>query len=696
MSFDKNEIYLRRKNKVLLEKGNGSLSKPQIATFLKNLESLGYVLSKELIERVKTLNESEVMNFSNNLISCLKDMTGSSKVYNPMYPNFPKQVMNAEEAELYMNAIVHYGSLDVPEYDKKERSKLREKTKLNTIDLGNEKDFINICKNLIGSNTSISSTDKEDVSWFVNNYKKDVLSILPDEIPFKENLSYVTGLLLTITNNPGEILSRYFKVATDVLRLATSMSEGDVSLSENSKFRKFSRSERKLFLSLLNSCNNSTEDMLRHKNKWICLGKHLRVGDYEKQFPKAIKSFDIIRNNKPFYTRRGMVENSLNEKRFLTAAELLKERPGEFARRLDHLLRSSKPDQSDILNRFSEVSDKVSTPVLLQCLNHFKSRTNLKGKSRSFFPKGNVSKMKSIEWDLPLIDKNICNKVVSICSNSLIKRFSTLAPLGKTYLSDDLENYIVPFSQRSASKSLRTLVRGSKIPIAEGKCIRFFIWWENSESRVDIDLSMIAFDKNWNMSEQISYTRLRSDQGIACHSGDIVNAPNGACEFIDIKIDKAMDKGVRFILPVIYSFTKQKFSDIPECFTGWMMRKEPMSGEIFEPKTLENRYDLNSGSVVSIPAIFDLEERQYTWADLSMRSRDQIYSSRVENSSASLQKMAKAMVELNKPNLKELLSLHVKARGTLVKDKDEAQTIFSVEEGITPFDTETIMGEFMR
>ncbi len=696
MSFDKNKIYLRRRNKVLLESGSGSLSKSQIATFLKNLEGLGYTLSSELIDKVKTLNESEVVDFSNNLISCLRNITGSKKKYNPMYPNFPKQVMDSSEAELYMNALNHYGSLDLPEYKKEKRSKLAEKTKLKIINLGDENEFRNICRNLIGANTSISDTDKKDILWFVNNYIKDIPSILPDEIPFKENLSYITGLLLTIVKNPGEILCKYFRVSTDVLRLVTAMSNGDISLAENSKFRKFSRSERKLFLSLLENCKNATEDMFRHKNKWICLGKHLRVGDYKKQFPKTINSFDIIRNNKPFSTRGGMVQNSIQGKRFLTAAELLKDRPGEFARRLDHLLRSSKPDQSDILNRFSEVSDKVSTPVLLQCLNHFKNRTNLKGKSRSFFPKGNVSKMKSIEWDLPLINKEICNKVVSICDNSLIKRFSALEPLGKTYLSDDLENYLVPFSQRSASKSLRTLVRGSKIPIAEGKIIRFFIWWENSESRVDLDLSMIAFDKNWNMAEHISYTRLKSDQGIACHSGDIVDAPNGACEFIDIKIDKAMDSGARFVLPVIYSFTKQKFSDIPECFTGWMMREKPMSGEIFEPKTLENRYDLNSGSVVSIPAIFDLEERQYTWADLSMRSRDQIYSSRVENSSASLQKMAKAMVELNKPNLKELLSLHVKARGTLVKDKSEAQTIFSVEEGITPFDTETIMGEFMR
>jgi hypothetical protein len=41
---------------------------------------------------------------------------------------------------------------------------------------------------------------------------------------------------------------------------------------------------------------------------------------------------------------------------------------------------------------------------------------------------------------------------------------------------------------------------------------------------------------------------------------------------------------------------------------------------------------------------------------------------------------------LQKPNLHELFSLHIAARGELVDSVEGAQTVFSLEQGITPFD----------
>lgn len=46
------------------------------------------------------------------------------------------------------------------------------------------------------------------------------------------------------------------------------------------------------------------------------------------------------------------------------------------------------------------------------------------------------------------------------------------------------------------------------------------------------------------------------------------------------------------------------------------------------------------------------------------------------------------MVSLVKPNLYELFELHARARGELIDDKGQAETIFSVKEGITPFEME--------
>lgn len=50
--------------------------------------------------------------------------------------------------------------------------------------------------------------------------------------------------------------------------------------------------------------------------------------------------------------------------------------------------------------------------------------------------------------------------------------------------------------------------------------------------------------------------------------------------------------------------------------------------------------------------------------------------------------VGKALTNLVKPNLYDLFRLHIEARGELVQDIEEAETIFSLNKGITPFDIE--------
>ncbi|MNO06323.1 hypothetical protein D3C81_2280590 [compost metagenome] len=53
------------------------------------------------------------------------------------------------------------------------------------------------------------------------------------------------------------------------------------------------------------------------------------------------------------------------------------------------------------------------------------------------------------------------------------------------------------------------------------------------------------------------------------------------------------------------------------------------------------------------------------------------------------------MTDLRKPDLYDLFNLHAKARGELADAANQADTIFSVEQGITPFDIELIMTEYV-
>lgn len=209
-----NEILLRRKNKVILEKGNAAEPNNQyIATINKNIENLGFVLSKDVFEILQTFTVDELKAFYLELVPMLKSLVAADVVYKPMYPNFPASVMEADYIDLYVNAIIHYWSAGVllPVEENNERLPLFEETKVTVIDLGTVEDLHDIFKNLCQSKTSISQQDKEDLEWIFKNMQVK----FPDEIPLKENVALVGKLYLE--NYPlatSKDIQKYFKTAT--------------------------------------------------------------------------------------------------------------------------------------------------------------------------------------------------------------------------------------------------------------------------------------------------------------------------------------------------------------------------------------------------------------------------------------------------------------------------------------------------
>lgn len=703
-----NTIYLRRKNKVILDAGDETVSLRHLATLLKNLENLGYTLSEELLERVSTLSTKGLVKFYSRTVEDLKVMVGDHVKHKPMYPNFPKQVMEMDEAELYFNAMVHYfgsfiGVRLMPKTNVEKREILSEDIKLKVINLGTREEFNSIFTNLVSSNTSLSETDKEDVEWFIRilrDPQRDLITpIMPTKIPQRENIALVASLFLKWGYEVDKLIDSHIKTATDVLRLAVHMSGGDIRLATSTKFKKFKRAERRLILQSLNNCGAITEDMVRYKEVWKRLGERVHPFEYKNRYPHAACAFSVLFRNAKWETFNAKVEKAIAEFRIDDAVELLKSRPGEYARRLDNMIRLSD-DPKNVVSTFGEIANKVSTPVLLQVKAHFSKRHESgNNKVRTFFPKGNIAKLQVIDNNLQRINPSHCKNIVSICDKTLKEKFAESESLGKVYIDSKIAGFNVPFAQRSASKALRTIPRGSRYDLADGDTVRFFIHWKDIQGSssyrdtVDVDLSAICLDEDHNFVQQISYTNLKE---LGCyHSGDITSAPKGASEFIDISIKKCLQKNIKYVVMSVFSYTGQEFSSIPECFAGVMMRKEAQSGEIFEPKTVDNRIDLTAENDLSIPMIIDLEKRQVVWSDLGLK-RNLSYQNNLHGNMSSLQLMTKAITGLNKPNLHDLFSLHAEARGEIVENIEEADTVFSMDKGITPFDTDIIVAEYIK
>ncbi len=693
------EIYLTKRRRVLLDEGGGECPTAVVATLNKNLEPLGFTLSRPLFERLSSLPAEAVARFYEEVVPILSEMVGAHREFRPMYPNFPAQLMAASDLELYVNALAHYwgsfvadvtgqpGYVILPGYPKADREPLTEEVRLRVIDLGTQADFEAIFTRLAGSNASLPESDRAILAWFVERHGDDLLRLLPPAIPQKETLAHLAGCLLRRTE-PTYLLP-HLKTANDVLRIAVALSGGDVSLATPTRFRKFARRERRFLLRALEDCGEIAEDMLRRRGYWTRLGEILHPSEYKDRYPKAHEAFDVLRNDRPFATSNSRVESALRGGDLAAAVDLLRQRPGDFARRLDHILRLGGGPETVI--SFLGVAHRVATPVLVQVYHHFKTRPA--GRPlRTFFPKGNVAKVQVQEASLPPLAPDLTASVAEGVRDVLVGRFRSLPPLGRVWVDERLRSFLVPFALRSAGKSLRTVARGSRLDLPDGNTIRFFLWWTNGEQRTDIDLSAVLFAADWARLAALSYWNLREPAFGCYHSGDVVDAPHGACEFIDLDTGAMRAGGVRYVAMCLNSFTRQPYRELPECFAGWMARQSPRSGEVFEAHTVQDKVDLAGDTTVSVPVVIDLEERRVVWADVALRSAGWINN--IHANRDNIARLARAIVGLDRPNLYDLLLMHAEARGT-PSPRDRADSVFSIHEGVTPFDTDTILGEFL-
>lgn len=712
-------IILRRKNRVFINDDDmlkslsgaaGEKNKQIVATMNKNIEVFGYTMSEALFDKLVHMKAKSREVVYDVLVNGLKELTGADKVYNPMYPNFPESVMEKDDFELYFNAIVHYWSFGtlLPYEEKKERAPLFNTAKVKVLDVGSFEDLNDIFNNLCASKTSLSKSDVEDIIFILNSAKVT----LPDEIPFKENAACVCRLLVdTGVDTDGSLCKKYVKTATDVLRLITAMSDGDVSLAENTKFRNLKRSERRIIMNLLAGCGNAAEDMSRYAGRWIRVGEKLYPGEFAKneRYTKAVQAFSVIRNDGKIQSFAGKVDAAIASGDVTTVVSLLKKRPGEFARRIDFLLRTfnKDADRKAVIMGFASVAKDVSSTVLLQVREHFINKLDGSDDMRVFFPKGNLARSYYVKNDkTESIPEDAMKMVIAVCENALINIYGNREFLGKVYIDEGLKDYTVPFSLRSAGKTMTAVSRGSRIAIDDSaKIIRPFIWWTNTKDDIiDVDLSVAVFADNWDCLEHVSYSNLKSEKFGMYHSGDITNGGpvdgEGAAEFIDLDIDKALGAGARYAVFNVYNFSNEFFSKMEHAAFGFMTRENMESGEIFEPSTVKQRMDLASATTTCIPVIFDLKERVFIWCDMALTA-DHVRAGyggiNVESNLPSVVVTCKAMVDVKKPNLYDLLMFNVKARGIITANPDEADIRFGLDDNcdVKPSDIDVIVGKYL-
>jgi hypothetical protein len=171
---------------------------------------------------------------------------------------------------------------------------------------------------------------------------------------------------------------------------------------------------------------------------------------------------------------------------------------------------------------------------------------------------------------------------------------------GELIIDPAIEDAALPLSGKPAPAGLGVWPRGSVVPV-EGERLRFFVYWRQTRQRTDFDLSALFTDENLQSERWLSYTNLRDFAGE--HSGDITSAPapEGATEFINVRLDRL---GRGFIIPQVYVFAGEGFTEVVENFFGFMIRARKQKGAPFEPRTVRMKSALTGQGRTAMPLVF--------------------------------------------------------------------------------------------
>lgn len=634
MKIEYLEYLLYNKFAVYIKKNSNSYAtNEQIAAILHSFHSLGFSLDDNSITLLKTMGIDEISRFYKKTYEVMSKVKGANVKHIIFYKNFPNMEKFSEE-EYAVRAILHYltatkdnqGFMNQDITDDIIREVIPNDN-YDTIHLLDEEEAIKKMGYMITvqfeSETAIPYSYLQLFKNFIQDYRD---LVQPAAIPFKENIAHYITFHLENDKKVEDVFQlktlRFVQTPTDLLRVYAVLSQGDVQLKTKIFFKSLSRILRRLFLAILNEMAATSftfiEDLARHEFLWKRAFEKLHMGEYELKYPYIYKEAQALRTGE-YQTYYSKLASAKNQDYLLN---LLSARPGELARRLDMLLRNKAYDSTKTLKEFALVADKVSSPVLYSLIEHFENRNLYL--TRIFCIKGLYMKYMEIEDNREDISEDLKQKAILIIKEALYRLYSKLPRLEKVFVEDSLKNYALPTNARNASKGYKTLTFGSrvKLEMAEGNFLRFFTHWKNmpendDESRVDIDLSIELVNEDFSDCISVAWHSMSAGKKFSTfHSGDIVTAPNGASEFVDLDYIKAR-KHDRYVIVCNYVYTGQDFCDIPECFSGVMqMTSLGKKGEVFNPEFVKYKFNLTQKGANSIISFaVDLEIMEMIWME---------------------------------------------------------------------------------
>lgn len=620
-----------------------------VTTVMMNFSYYGFALDFQAFQNIRTLSDAELTAWWLQVEPELKQLTGDDlKIADfVVYKNFPTEVLEKSEAEYWFAQTCIYWGFPSTLFSQeiKPREQMSEQPKCKVLRAAAPNALQNILNSYLSSSVRWKAQECRDVFHLVQAQSADL-----SKIPFKENLVTLAKFFM----EQGQLAVTL--TATDALRLAAALSDGDASLREKFKFRSFKRSERKFFLTALENSSNLVDDFARRPELWKRFLHALRPGDYVKQFPQVCKTYNQLYKDQlsTFNSKVELGLGSANQ----DVLELLSSRPGEFRRRLAHTLTVFGNSAAESFSS-EKVLSKLTNYQLVSVRRFLET---LEGrKTRLFPPKGNWSRLK---FGTP---RQIKTEQIKLISDRIGQTLATRLPKVK-----HIDPMTTQIKLASSDGEVSQYTRGTTFDIPENiNFIRSASYWQHPTT-IWFDNGWNFFNAEWRPTGTCCWNMVNGQPGVA-FSGDPVNnhlTDGRACQIIDLDLKK-IPKNVRYAVWNILCYSSISFSKATEVFGALQWGEDAQKGGLFEPSRAQLAFRLKGEQMTKYVCYLDLQERKLVFMDINLKGEVQSAGRNM----ATLSEQMPAIVEY----LHSLPSVHDLFRDAVDEEQESGYILYSDE-----------------
>ena len=694
---------------VSFEEGTSILTNEDLTkavTMNENLKSLGYTLKPTDIVRIAT--SPSVDSFYDKVKAQMSSVNAK-----PLYPDFPKQVMEMDEAQFRLHQAIHYFSTYGIEFltgepvsegwlpakaglvsDTEKTEQDTRLLKAKPIELIEEKNKYQVpFERILSKRERMTHMEEEIVKTCVESGK--IPFDRKYDIPFKENLEPVfkyiaeagangtmdrkeaAEALHNICQHPGDVTKSVHKYLTGHnYRLRTTEKKMFVDTYEKFDARSFAENTH---------VSNKRAQFTREIFNRIDFTKYA----HDQEMIEAVKQ--IGKTHTWEAEARKKIENQE-----LDAIKFASQRPGMLIRMTSMALRNGYSEE-EIADALKEKSGDISVQTTVSMINRsredYKKPKGLSMKTRAI--NGELQKARSaltvmgpdtetktgvvIKSHIENLEKKVQNltdkegtrafkkeqtksaeeRIFTGALEARLEQIHTGFRGKKLYLDEE----IYDFSEIKADPSEKNMNQAylpsatvAKIPDNVDR-VRCFVYW-NDKKRVDLDLHTTATTKDGGYIH-VGWDGDYNNSGIVT-SGDITHSD--AAEYIDIDLKKT---SVKYVKMSIDSFTEQNFSDIKTCFVGMMaVDKLGESVSLYDPANCFFSNDIKNESTSINYGMVDVENRKMIYLGVD-QDREAVYEP--------------PKAYNNTYSLKEYITTLAKAQDAVIVDnKEDADVVLTL------------------